>query len=141
MAQAPVASMHSTSRGITSTAAAISVAVPQLSCIRTTASSIRGGVTTYDEGPRRGHIKKDGETPLPPGSCEHCQWVWDPSANEGKGDWVCSVCGCESLDGCDCDPCHCDVPIGEGVEVWLFLATLAGAYALYKAHVRKEQTI
>ena len=128
MAQAPTASMSSTSRGITTTAAVTSVSAPRVACIRTTASSIRGGVTTYDEGPRMGHIKKDGEPPLPPGACGNCKWVWD----DEKDDYVCVYCGCEAMDGCDCTPeCHC--PINDGADVWMLVAAMAVVYAAYKS--------
>ena len=80
-----------------------------------------------------------------PEGCE-CDWQYDPSLFGGKGGFYCTKCGAVITTeaylngvGHGSAPCDCHVPIGEGVEVWLFLATLAGAYALYKAHVRKEQ--
>lgn len=135
-AQAPVASMRSTSssygRGIAQTTS--SIATPQLSCIRTSASAISGGVTTYDEAPRRGNVSKQKL----PGACEHCDWEFDA----GKDDYVCIHCGCTLEDGCTCGKdCDCDVPLGDGPEVWAFVAALASAYALYKARARKEQLI
>lgn len=129
MAQAPVASMASTSRGITSTAATASVSVPQVACIRTTASAISGGVTTYDDGPRNGRVRKIHL----PGTCEHCDWEWD----DEKDDYVCIYCGCELMNGCECGDCHC--PIGDGKDVWLFMAAIAAAYITYK-NVSKRQT-
>ncbi len=135
MAQAPVASMSSTSssysRGIAQTSS--SIATPQLSCIRTSASAISGGVTTYDEGPRRGHVRKV----VLPFVCEHCDFE-----ENADGDLECIYCHAIAENGCNCTPdCHCDVPIGDGTEVWLFVTALAGVYALYKARVRKEQLI
>lgn len=133
MAQAPVASMHSTSRGITSTAATASVSVPQVACIRTTASAISGGITTYDQGPRRGPVRKV----VLPWVCEHCEFE-----ENADGDMECIYCHAIAEDGCHCTPdCHCNVPIGDGKEVWLFVTALAGVYALYKARARKEQLI
>lgn len=133
MAQAPVASMSSTSssysRGIAQTSS--SIATPQLSCIRTSASAISGGVTTYDNGPRNGRVRKIHL----PGTCEHCDWEWD----DEKDDYVCIYCGSELMNGCECGDCHC--PIGDGKDVWLFVTALAGVYALYKARARKEQLI
>lgn len=134
MAQAPVAAMSSTSssyssRGIAQTSS--SIATPQLSCIRTSASAISGGVTTYDEGPRKGHLRK-GQT-LPPGACPNCDWHYDDATDT----WYCPYCDCDPYDDCD----HVCVPIGDGKEVWLFVTALAGVYALYKARARKEQLI
>lgn len=147
IAQAPVASMNSTSRGITSTAATASVSVPQVACISTSASYIRGGVTTTQTYTPNGRIKRD---PLPGGNPEGCEcdWQWDPIRNG----WVCTICGefiskddyydlVEGESPHGTDPCPCAVPIGDGVEVYLFIAALAGVYALYKARARKEQLI
>lgn len=134
IAQAPVASMNSTSsmggRGI-SYGGTVTVA-PHVHGISTSASSIRGGVTTSSVGPRKA-------PEIPGGACPHCQWVWvDDLHGPGKGGYVCSVCGCEALDGCDCDPCHCDVPLDFNWAVSLFMAFLACAYALYKVRARKS---
>ena len=137
MAQAPVASMSSTGslggRGVSYRGSV--AAIPQVSGITTSASSIRGGVTTSSVGPRKA-------PEIPSGACPHCQWVWvDDLHGPGKGGYVCSVCGCEALDGCDCDPCHCDVPLDFNGAVALFMALLTCAYALYKVRVHRKETL
>lgn len=115
--------------------------------IITCATGIRGGVTTKQtaaamtaraSAPQRFGAKKSGGAGggdvegLP--NCG-CYWYYD----EENGVWRCTVCDCtitddDLLDGpvenCDCDPCRC--PITDGWQVWLFMGTLAAAYALYK---------
>ena len=116
--------------------------------IRTSAEYIRGGVTTYTPGygaTTHGRRRADEQNPPSPsdhGYCEHCHYVWDPSANSGDGGWVCSVCGCELEDGCDCaddpdGPGYCWCPIGDGWQVWLFMIALAGAYVAWKTRGKK----
>ena len=134
MAQAPVASMTSTgssaSRGI-AYASASGVSMPSVQGIRTSASRVSGGVTSGDtyaqigtSGPRRG-------PELPSGACGHCDWYYD----EETGTWRCHYCDCEPEDG-ECN--HNCVPVGDGWTAWLFVATLAGAYALYKVRAGKK---
>lgn len=136
LAQAPVASMasagSSASRGV-AYASASAVSMPTVQGIRTSASNISGGIMsgeTYAQidgsGRRRGPV-------LPPGECEHCQWVWSDEAD----DYVCAVCGHHLDDHCTCDPCHCNVPLDFSGAVGLFMAALAGAYALYKVRAGK----
>ena len=139
LAQAPAASMASTSgssasRGI-AYASTSSVSMPSVQGIRTSASRVSGGITsgeTYSQigtsGPRR--------APGDPGE-EH-NWVYN-----GDGTWTCTICGITITDDDYYDlnyPEHC-VPVGDGWEVWLFAAALAGAYALYKVRARKKETI
>lgn len=131
MAQAPVASMGSTSsvgsRGISygGTVAAI----PQVQGISTSASGIRGGITAEDTyarscGPRKIEVI--------PGKPEHCHC-------EDDGTGHCIHCGAE-LDefdgGCSNNPCWC--PIDFNGAVALFMAILAGAYAIYRVRTRQE---
>ena len=133
MAQAPVASMGSTSsvgsRGISYGGTV--AAVPQVQGISTAASNIAGGVTTYGNeqicGPKKVHIDL-------PGVCGHCDWEW----SEEYDDYVCTVCGHHMDTGCTCDPCTCDVPVGDDWTVRIFLIVLAGAYAIYKVRTRQE---
>lgn len=124
LAQAPVAAISSvnSSRGISTT----SVSVTRVqSGICTSASSISGGVTTYDTGHHHpGRIRKDGspEHHGEPGTpCPHCV--------DEDGDGICDICD-EELEECTCDPCRC--PITDGWQVWAFMAILAAAYALCK---------
>lgn len=121
LAQAPVAAISSvnSSRGISSS----NVSLTRVqSGIYTSASSISGGVTTYDTGHHHpGHIRRAGEDHPEGEECECCV--------DGDGDGVCDVCG-DDMDSCECDPCRC--PITDGWSVWLFVGTLAAAYALYK---------
>ena len=155
MAQVPIASMTSTggmrtsSRGIAydkNSTASPAIAV----CgIRTSASSLSGGqLSSYTYSQMRGlhkAKKEDPDTPpspSDPGYCGGCagHYVWDPSLNGGHGGWICSSCGCELKDGCDCDEesGYCWCPVGEGKDVWLFIAALAAAYAIYRNKVSKE---
>lgn len=93
--------------------------------IQTLASSIQGGVTTYDTealfSPRRSNTPGHGE---PNPDCEHCI--------DENGDGFCDICGCDMFDGCTCNHCTCDVPITDGWQEWLFMIALAAAYAVYK---------
>lgn len=138
MAQAPVATMGSTSismsRGIASTSEI--VAAPQVRGIYTSASAIQGGVTTYDGGrhygPRRGPGQPDPS--VDPEEGEH-NWVQNPD-----GTYTCTICG-ETISEEEFYneefPDHC-VPLTDGWQVWFFLTILAGAYAIYKARARKK---
>lgn len=142
-AQTPVASMSSTS-GYTSVVSGSAVGASRptttmmavSSSITTAASSIRGGVTTYNTTRPRGGLRTSGGSAVPetPGGHEcNCTWVF----NEETGLWECSVCGAtweefdEILTGHE-DGCPC-LPLSDGWPVWLFLFALACAYAGYKS--------
>ncbi len=119
LAQAPVAAISSvnSSRGISSS----NVSMTRVqSGIYTSASSISGGVTTYDAGHVHGVSRK---TPGHNDDADVCDCV------DENDDGVCDICG-DPIDACECDPCRC--PITDGWQVWLFVGTLAAAYALYK---------
>ena len=129
MAQTPIATMRSTSshqyaaannRGINYVSSSSSIS--GVRGIHTMASTITGGVTTFDEGPHRGHIRKV----IIPDVCEHC----DFELNE-EGEYECIYCHATLLDGCECTPdCHCPLPLD-----WtaiLFLLALTCAYVTYK---------
>ena len=124
LAQAPVAAISSVNgnRGISSTNVS---ATRVQSGIYTSASSISGGITTYDSGHHHpGHIRKVGGHHGDADECENCV--------DDDDDGVCDVCG-DEIDACHCDPCRC--PISDGWQVWLFMGTLAAAYAVYKKRV------
>ena len=134
LAQAPVASMASTSgssasRGI-AYASTSSVSMPSVQGIRTSASNVSGGITSGDTYAQIGTSGHRRGPQLPPGACTNCEWYYD----EETGTWRCHYCDCEPEDG-QCEH-HC-VPIGDGWEVLLFAAALAGAYALYKVRAGK----
>ena len=150
LAQAPIASMTSTGssihRGIAYNSAS-SVAASSVQGIRTSASHVSGGMTsgeTYAHISLTGRRKALGDPDNPPapgdeGYCPGCTgcYVWDATA----GDWYCPECDCYLMDGCECgEHCHCNVPIGDGKEVWLFLAGLAVAYTVYK-NAKKEEKV
>lgn len=134
LAQTPVASMGSTSifpsLGISSSITKEET-LPVMG-IRTSASSIQGGITTADKPNRRpGSVKRSGgETPLPTGACTECHWVWDPVSE----DYVCSVCGSHAFLGCDHmdEEGYCWCPLDFNWAVALFMAILAAAYGVYK---------
>ncbi len=143
LAQAPVASMSSTSRGFgshgSSNPIASQTAAVQVHGIYTAASAVRGGVTTaygsasapHKGGPRRSHVYPGGYE----SDCE-CPWIFD----EENGTFTCPICGCvvDVFDieahhhfHCDCDSsCHC--PLTISWDVWMFMAVLVAAYAVYK---------
>lgn len=129
-AQAPVARMTSTSSMMRSSYGGTSAStdIVRVQGFRTSASKVYGGVTseqTYasmggSSAPRRavsGH----------PGECPHCI--------DENGDDICDRCGMDIYE-CDEDTCWC--PIGDGKDVWMFMAALAVAYAVYKKHTQKK---
>lgn len=102
----------------------------------TSASSVAGGRSaeeTYAGMQQRAgaaHAKKDL---LPPGVCDNCHWEYI------GGKWVCTVCGADALDGCDCDEHgYCRCPIDDGWQVWLFMATLVMGYGLLRKQSRRR---
>ena len=126
-----------TSRGINYTVSSSMNIPPVVQGFITSASSVSGGRSaeeTYAGMQQRAgaaHAKKDL---LPPGVCDQCHWVWDGSK------WVCTVCGHDALDGCDCADEHgyCRCPIDDGWQVWLFMATLVMGYGLLRKQSRRR---
>lgn len=114
---------RSSNRGINY--AAPTVATPYIQGMRTSASAIRGGVTSAETYAQMGpaHAPRKSPTPNVPDLCPNCQWVQD-----ANGDWYCAICGADELDGCECGDCHCNVPLESGWEVMLFLIALAIGY-------------
>lgn len=159
LAQAPVASMGSVSRGVSAGVSSrgvapvrtMAVAMPAVSPVHgiyTAASAVSGGVTTYDKAPKkpRGGVRKSSTPTYPlnpesPGYCEHCYYVWvdDDSYEATGGYWACSECGRELEDGCNCGTCNC-VPIDLNWGAMLFLALLAGGYGV-RASMREKCTM
>ena len=130
LAQTPVASMGSTSsyanRGMSSSTA---MRAPSATGFTTVASNIRGGVTASTTYGRMNGPRKAMGHPGDPGYCEHCI--------DENNDGICDRCGCDEYDGCDCatdptGPGYCWCPIGDGWEVWLFMAILAAGYAAWR---------
>lgn len=116
---------RSSNRGINY--AAPTVATPSIQGVRTSASAIRGGVTSAETYAQMGPSYAPRKSPNPdvPIVCPNCQWVQD-----ANGDWYCAKCGDYALDGCDCGDCHCNVPLESGWEVMLFLIALAIGYMI-----------
>ena len=144
MAQTPQIAMSSVSRGgntgvssrgiVTgrmSTGVVMGTAVP-VRGIYTSATSVTGGVTTSTTyasmtlpklTPRRSQAF--------PGAPE-CSECYD---NNGYN--LCDACGCNLLNGCDCatdptGPGYCWCPLELNWGAMLFLALLAGGYAMWK---------
>lgn len=153
LSQAPAATMRSTSSagysaGYARTAPAkSSMTVMPVQGLYTSASAVRGGVTTYDSGTnRRGPRRVSSSEPPSPGDqgyCDGCHYVWSDAANAGDGGWVCDRCGRELEEGCNCGECGCntDCPIGDGVDVWAMMAMMAIAYGIYGVWKAKKEAI
>ena len=129
LAQAPVATMSSTSRGYGSHGVSTpidtrTIDVVPVSGICTAASAIRGGVTTYDSGHVHGVSRK---TPGHNDDVDECPYCVDED-----GDDVCDICG-HDIDDCTCEEeyGYCPCPLTDGWQVWLFMAVLAAGYDLY----------
>ena len=125
---------------------AMPVAVAPMSGIRTAAATVSGGVTTYDKAPLRprGGIRKSGEgggtggmDDLPEGlpNCG-CHWI-----DNGDGTYTCSMCNTtldefdiETGAHCNCveESGYCWCPLDMNWGAMLFLALLAGGYAMWK---------
>ena len=135
--QVSAGASSNTSRGINYTVSSSMNIPPVVQGFITSASSVSGGRSaeeTYTGMQQRAgaaHAKKDL---LPPGVCDQCHWVWDGSK------WVCTVCGHDALDGCDCADEHgyCRCPIDDGWQVWLFMATLVMGYGLLRKQSRRR---
>ncbi len=125
----------STSRGINYTANSSMYIPPVVQGFITSASSVGGGRSaeeTYAGMQQRGaaYVKKDL---LPPGVCDQCHWEYI------GGKWVCTVCGADALDGCDCDEHgYCRCPIDDGWQVWLMMAILGMVYGLLRKQSRRK---
>ena len=120
---------RSSNRGINY--AAPTVATPSIQGMRTSASAIRGGVTSAETYAQMGPAhapRKSQKAGLPDGVCPNCQWVQD-----ANGVWHCAICDANVYDGCECgDHCGCSsaVPLNGGWEVMLFLIALAIGYVV-----------
>lgn len=137
LASAPVASMGSVGRSMGTMPAFATTAVVQTAAmssgIYTSASAVRGGVTTYDVGQMTGPRRTGGN----PGGGMH---NWE---DNGDGTFTCTICG-ETISEDDFYdenyPPLC-TPIGDGWPVWLFMTALAMAYTIYKASQRRDSDV
>ena len=132
LAQAPITSMSSTRSSFGSErdmyGGGAIPSTPMVRGITTSASSVRGGVTTYDSGTPLGPRKSPGGNP---NGC-HCEDL--------DGDGKCDHCHApydEFDGGCSNNPCWC--PIEFDWRSMLYMAALAGAYALYKVRAGKKE--
>lgn len=142
MASAPVATMGSVSstRGISSNVAcgtggasiSTMATITRVSgSIHTSASSINGGVTTYDNSgtsysPGRGIRRTPGhEGDADEDDCPGCV--------DEDDDGVCDVCG-HALDDCDCEEEHdyCRCPVELDWSALMFLSVMALGYVFTK---------
>lgn len=130
LAQAPVAAMRSTSPMIARSATIHAAygnspaANGYRSGFYSSASAVRGGVTTYDAGRRRGPYRA---ATLPPGACSDCPW--ENIGTEENPIWVCPYCDCTPMDG-PCEDCHCNLPVGDELTMMIY-AVCMGVY-IYK---------
>ncbi|MDY6406231.1 MAG: hypothetical protein SPK97_03745 [Bacteroidales bacterium] len=154
-AQAPTTTMGSTSsyRGMnTTTTSTLTVANPMpVRGIYTSASSIQGGVTTYDAGesphraPGRSRNASWPDNPDDSPDCG-CHWV-----DSGDGEtYVCPICGhiWNEYDDAGRDHCHCveesgscRCPLDFSWGVALFMAASAAAYALKKKRAQATEPV
>jgi len=118
-------------RGITYSSVIVSIPMPQVTGFTTSASVVRDGTTSSETYARMNNGREPASAAsrrmaLPPGVCDHCHWVQD-----AYGNWYCANCGASALDGCDCDEHggYCWCPVGDGWQVWMFMALLAVGYA------------
>ncbi|MEE1069364.1 MAG: hypothetical protein U0K81_02700 [Paludibacteraceae bacterium] len=126
---------RSSNRGINYATPA--VATPTIQGMRTSASAIRGGVTSTETYAQMGPAPAPRKSPNPGVAdiCTGCQWVQD-----ANGDWYCAICGADVLDGCDCGNCHCNVPLEGGWEVTFFSIALAIGYMIIKKYKAQKET-
>ena len=126
---------RSSNRGINYATPA--VATPSIQGMRTSASSIRGGMTSAETYAQMGpsHAPRKSPNPGVADICTGCQWVQD-----ANGDWYCAICGADVLDGCDCGNCHCNVPLEGGWEVTFFSIALAIGYMIIKKYKAQKET-
>ncbi|MEE0951620.1 MAG: hypothetical protein U0L62_05360 [Paludibacteraceae bacterium] len=129
---------RSSNRGINYATPA--VATPTIQGMRTSASAIRGGVTSTETYAQIGpaHAPRKSPTPYAPeGLCPNCQWEYT------DGEWKCAICGADVLDKCDCgDHCGCSstVPLNGGWEVMLFSIALTVVYLMIKKYKAQKET-
>lgn len=115
-------------------------AMPQVQGLLTSASMVGGGVTateTYQRMTRAMRGSGPAKAPsLPDGVCEHCHWEYI------GGQWICSECGANVLDGCECTNggsyCWCPLDLNWGAMVFLML--LAAGYGV-RARMREKCTM
>ncbi len=154
LSHAPAATMRSTSSagysaGYARTAPAkSSMTVMPVQGLYTSASAVRGGVTTGGRksagAPTRKSVNSDPGVPDPPLPECGCYWYWDEESDQ----WKCTNCGCkytweelyelEGTCGCD-DPCDC--PIGDGADVLVMMFALALAYGIHGVWKAKKEAI
>lgn len=125
-----------TSRGINYTVSSSMNIPPVVQGFITSASSVSGGRSaeeTYAGMQQRAGAARAKKDLLPPGVCDNCHWEYI------GGKWVCTVCGADALDGCDCDEHgYCRCPIDDGWQVWLFMAALVMGYGLLRKQSRRR---
>lgn len=127
---------RSSNRGINYATPA--VATPTIQGMRTSASAIRGGVTSTETYAQMGPAPAPRKSPnLPEGVCPNCQWEYT------DGEWHCAICGADLLYGCECgDHCGCSstVPLNGGWEVMLFSIALTVVYLMIKKYKAQKET-
>lgn len=127
---------RSSNRGINYATPA--VATHTIQGMRTSASAIRGGMTSAETYAQMGPSHAPRKSPHPGGAdgdCPNCQWV-----QGANGDLYCAICGVNILDGCECGDCHCNVPLESGWEVMLFSIALAVVYLMMKQYKAQKET-
>lgn len=99
-----------------------------VTCISTAAMAVQGGVTTKETSQNATKVlRRDGGHPGDAYICEHCV--------DDDDDGICDICGHHIYDPDD----YCGCPLECDKKASLFLAMLAGAYALYKVRAQKKQ--
>ena len=109
-------------------------AVSAIQTIRTSASTVSGGVTAAQTYARIGGPKKSQAYPGVP-DCPQCI--------DEDGDDVCDKCGCDLFDGCTCagESGYCWCPIDLDWTVFFFFAVLMTLYFVFKTQKSEAQNI
>ena len=136
-AQAPIARMSSTSSMLNSSANYSSSPMP-VRGIQTSASFVRGGVTSGSTYARMNAPIRRGPGIGIPGN----PW-WSCDCVDEDGDAICDICECnlnwvEQGGVCDCED-HCWCPLTFDWKIILFFSVLAGAYAVNKVRTSKKK--
>lgn len=121
-----------------STYSAVSSSIHRTRGIQTSASAISGGMLAAETYSQMGGGTQTNTSPNPGVGdvCDNCPWEKDENGN-----YYCPICECDVLDGCNCNPCHCNVPLDGGWETILFFTLIAAVYTYIRKHKAQKETV